>query len=37
MEGIHSIEYNNLDSYFYIFWTKDVIVMGLLKSVERTC
>jgi hypothetical protein len=21
MEGIHSIEYNNLDSYFYIFWT----------------
>jgi hypothetical protein len=23
MEGIHSIEYNNLDSYFYIFGLRD--------------
>lgn len=35
MEGIHSIEYKNLDSYFYIFGVRDNNVWIPWESVEE--
>lgn len=35
MEGIHSIEYSNLESYFYLFGVRDNNVWLSWKSVEE--